>query len=309
MTSYFLLPGYLPQVKRVLWQILVVNLLVAAAKIIVGVATGAISMVADGFHSTLDGSSNVIGLVGLSLAGRPPDRDHPYGHGKFETFATFAIGVLLLLASWNVLTSAYGRIMEGGVPEVTIVSLLVMATTLLANWAVTTYESREGQRLQSSILLADASHTRSDIFVSLSVIAGLVAVKLGWPWVDAIVALLVMIFIASTGWQILRRASDVLVDSAVLDTAEVERIALSVEGITSCHRIRSRGTGGNTYLDMHVQVDGGLSLEEAHRLGHLVESAVKKELCVSDVIVHVEPSDPELHDDTAPEILGKGAKS
>jgi cation diffusion facilitator family transporter len=133
------------------------------------------------------------------------------------------------------------------------------------------------------------------------VIAGLVAVRLGWSWVDATVALLIMVFIAYTGWQIIRRASSVLLDSAVLDPKEVEQIALTVEGIASCHRIRSRGTDGTIYLDMHVQVDGHLPLAEAHRLGHVVERLVKRQLGVSDVVVHVEPTDPMLHDH--PEII------
>lgn len=284
------------RVKRVLWWVLGLNLLVGGAKIIVGVVTGAISMVADGFHSALDGFSNVIGLVGLSLAGRPPDHNHPYGHAKFETFAIMAIGLLLLLASWSVLKSAYGRLIVGGIPDVTVMSFTVMGLTVIVNYAVTTYEQRQGRRLKSNILLADAAHTRSDILVSLSVIAGLAAVKLGWFWVDAVVALLIMAFIAYTGWQIIRRASGALLDSAVLDPKEVERIALTVDGVASCHRIRSRGPGGTIYLDMHVQVDGQLPLAEAHRLGHVVERLVKRQLSVSDVVVHVEPTDPMLHD-------------
>lgn len=284
------------QVKRVLWWVLGLNMLVAAAKITVGMESGAISMIADGFHSALDGFSNVIALIGLSWARRPPDRDHPYGHAKFETVAIFVIGLLLLMASWNVLTSAYNRIMIGGAPQVTVISFSVMALTLVINYAVTTYESRQGRRLKSNILLADAAHTRSDILVSLSVMAGLVAIRLGWDWVDATVALLIMAFIAYTGWQIIRRASGVLLDSAVLDPKAVEGIALTVEGIVSCHRIRSRGTDDKIYLDMHVQVDGQLPLAEAHRLGHEVERLVKRELGVSDVMVHVEPTDPMLHD-------------
>jgi cation diffusion facilitator family transporter len=284
------------RVKRVLWWVLGLNILVAGAKISVGAVTGAISMVADGFHSALDGLSNVIALVGLSLARRPPDRNHPYGHAKFETFAIFAIGLLLLLASWNVLKNAYGRLIVGGTPEVTVTSFSVMALTLAVNFAVTTFENHQGRRLRSNILLADAAHTRSDILVSMSVIAGLVAVKLGWSWVDATVALLIVGFIAHTGWQIIRGASGVLLDSAVLDPKKVERVALMVDGIASCHRIRSRGTGATIYLDMHVQVDGQLPLAEAHRLGHVVERLVKRQLGVSDVVVHVEPTDPMLHD-------------
>jgi cation diffusion facilitator family transporter len=277
------------RVKRTLWQILGINLLVAAAKIIVGAATGSISMVADGFHSTMDGSSNVIGLVGLTAAERPPDEDHPYGHYKFETFATLGIGLLLLLTTWNVLKGAITRLIEGSAPEVTAVSFGVMIVTMGLNWWVAQYESRQGDRLKSSILLADAAHTRSDIFVSLSVIGGLIAVKLGWPWVDAAVALIIVVVIGRVGWQIIQRASGVLADSAVVDTAAVEKIALSVEGVKSCHKIRSRGTDQAIYLDLHIQVDGRMSLDQAHYLGHQVQDRLQAELEVKDVVVHVEP--------------------
>ncbi|MFC1975877.1 cation diffusion facilitator family transporter [Chloroflexota bacterium] len=279
------------QIKRVLWQVLGVNLLVAIAKIVVGTVTGSISMMADGFHSTMDGSSNVIGLVGMAIAERPPDEDHPYGHQKYEAFATLAIGLLLLLTTWNVLKSTITRLIEGGTPEVTIISFAVMFITIGLNWAVSRYESKQGHRLKSSILLADAAHTRSDIFVSLSVIVGLGAVKLGWLWVDAAVALIIVVVIGKVGWEIIRRASNVLADSAVVDVAEVERIALSVEGVKSCHKIRSRGTDHATYLDLHIQVDSQMSLAIAHYLGHQVQDHLQEELELTDVVVHVEPAE------------------
>lgn len=277
------------QVNRVLWQTLSVNLAVAVAKIGVGLASGSISMVADGFHSTMDASSNVIGLVGSQAASRPADSDHPYGHHKFETFATLAIGLLLLFTSWNVLKSVFSRFVEGSSPEVTTLSFGVMLVTILLNLGVTIYERKWGQKLNSQLLLADAEHTKSDIFVSLSVLASLTAVKLGWPWVDALVALVIVFVIGQTGWQIVRRASDVLADRAVVDTSRVEEIALSVEGIRSCHKIRSRGSNQAAYLDLHVQVDGHMPLEEAHLLGHLVQHRLHQELGIEDVIVHVEP--------------------
>lgn len=277
------------QIKRVLWQVLGLNFLVAGAKIAVGSATGSLSMVADGFHSAMDGTSNVIGLVGMTLAERPPDEDHPYGHQKYETFATLAIGLLLLLTTWNILKSAINRFIEGSSPEVTALSFVVMFVTMGINWAVSRYESKQGERLKSSVLLADSAHTRSDVYVSLSVIGGLVAIKLGWLWVDTAVALIIVIVIGKVGWEIIRRASNTLADSAVVDPAEVEKIALSVDGVKSCHKIRSRGTDLATYLDLHIQVDSHISLAEAHYLSHQVQDRLQEELDVTDVVVHVEP--------------------
>lgn len=277
------------QVNRVLWQTLGANLSVAVAKVGVGLSSGSISMVADGFHSVMDASSNVIGLVGSKAASRPPDSNHPYGHHKFETFATLAIGLLLLLTSWNVLKSVFTRLVEGSSPEVTTLSFGVMLVTIGLNLAVTIYERKWGQALNSQLLLADAEHTKSDIFVSLSVLASLVAVKMGWPWVDAVVAVIIVLAIGHTGWQIVCRASNVLADRAVVNTGRVEKIVLSVEGIRSCHKIRSRGSNQATHLDLHIQVDGQMPLKEAHRLGHLAQHRLSQELGVEDVIVHVEP--------------------
>jgi cation diffusion facilitator family transporter len=277
------------QVNRVLWQVLGLNLLVAAAKIVAGLAAGSISMLADGFHSAMDASSNVIGLVGSTIAGRPPDGDHPYGHQKYETFATLAIGILLLLTSWNVLKNVVARLIQGSSPEITALSFGVMIATITINLLVTTYEKRRGHQLNSSLLLADADHTKSDIFVSISVLASLIAIKLGWFWIDTAAALVIVAVIGHTGWQIVRRASEVLADSATIDATLVEKVTLSIEGVHSCHKIRSRGSDEAMHLDLHIQVDGNMPLAEAHRLGHLAQDRLQKELGVEDIMVHVEP--------------------
>lgn len=277
-------------VNRVLWKVLFVNLLVAAIKILVGFFSGSISMIADGFHSAMDGSSNIIGLIGSTVAGRPPDSNHPYGHQKYETFATLCIGLILLLTSWNVLQSIVTRLIEGGTPEVSAFSFGVMIVTIILNLAVVVYESKRGRQLNSTILLADAAHTKSDVFVSLSVIASLIAVKLGWVWIDTVVALIIVLVIGHTGWKIVRRASDVLADCSVIDAAEVEKVVLSVDGIHSCHKIRSRGTEQQAHLDLHIQVDGQMTLNEAHELGHSVQDQLQQQLDIEDVMVHVEPT-------------------
>lgn len=282
--------GIHPQsVNQVLWRVLFLNLVVAVAKILTGLLTGSISILADGFHSAMDASSNVIGLIGSTIASRPPDHDHPYGHQKYETFATLGIGLLLLLTSWNVLQSVLDRFAQGGAPQVTALSFTVIIVTIIFNLLVVAYEKREGNRLKSNLLLADAAHTKSDIFVSLSVLVSLVAVKLGWLWIDAAVALIIVVVIGHTGLQIVRRASEVLADSAVIDAAQVEKIVLTIDGVESCHKIRSRGSEQATYLDLHIQVDGRMPLEKAHLLGHVAQDRLQEALDVVDVLVHVEP--------------------
>jgi cation diffusion facilitator family transporter len=276
-------------IKRVLWYTLAINLLVAAAKIAVGLLTGTISLLADGFHSAMDASSNIIGLIGSTIANRPPDSNHPYGHQKYETFAMLGIGLLLLLTGWNVLQSVLSHLLAGTQPQITLVHFGVIIVTIILNIIVTRYEKKRGRQLNSSLLLADAAHTTSDIFVSCSVLVSLVAVRLGWPWMDAIVALIIVVVIGHTGWQIVRRASEVLTDIAIIAADVVEQIVLSVEGIKSCHKIRSRGPNQAAHLDLHIQVDGQMPVAQAHALGHRAQHRLQRKLGISDVIVHVEP--------------------
>ena len=179
-------------IRRVLWIVLVLNLAVAAAKYVYGTVTGSASMQADGIHSVFDSAGNVVGLVGIALASRPADEGHPYGHAKFETYASLVIGVLLLLAAFEVGSSAVAKLASGSyTAEVTPLSFAVMAGTLAVNLGVTTYERRCAKRLKSEVLAADANHTLSDALVSVGVIVGLAAVALGFPMADPVMALVV----------------------------------------------------------------------------------------------------------------------
>src|SRR5947199_3218975 len=150
-------------VARVLLRVLVLNLLVAAAKIVFGYASGAISILSDGFHSLTDAASNVVGLVGVRAAKRPPDEDHPYGHRKYETVAAAAVTAFLLLVVIEVLRNAFNHLTGRSAPHsISVASFVVMAVTVVVNLFVIAYETREGERLASEVLLADATQTRGD---------------------------------------------------------------------------------------------------------------------------------------------------
>ena len=278
-------------VRSTLIWVLFLNLAVATAKLIVGWLSGSISMVADGFHSLTDSASNVVGLVGLAVAGRPPDAEHPYGHRKFETLAALMIGALLAVTAWEVLKSCIERLREGGAPEVTPLSFWVMGTTLLINLGVSTWERREGARLQSDLLKADAAHTRSDVYASLAVIASLIGASLGYPQLDLVTAVIITLIIARAAFQILKENGMLLADTAVLPPDELVSVATRVPGVLSVHKVRSRATSRGGYADLHVQVDPELPLEQAHRIGHEVVDRLKDDLDLEDVLVHVEPPD------------------
>ncbi len=280
-------------IKRVLWSILGLNLLVAAAKLIYGFISGSVAMTADGFHSLFDGTSNVIGLLGMGMAGRPADEDHPYGHQKYETFASAFIAVILLVAAWNVGSSAFDRLMNpGDGPRVDALSFVVMLGTLAVNIGITVYERQVGRRLGSEILIADASHTGSDVLVSIGVIAGLIAVRLGIPLADPVMGLIVAAAIVVAALKVFKSANATLSDKARIPTTEICEVVLKVDGVLGCHDIRTRGTASEVYVDLHIQVNPGVSVAEGHAVAEAVEKAVADGFSrIVDVIAHLEPLD------------------
>ena len=280
----------LTQVRKVLLYTLLLNIIVAFAKVIYGFSIDSISMLSDGFHSFFDGTSNIIGLVGIWIASHPPDENHPYGHRKFETLATIAIAVLIFAAGVEILRETFNRLQSPGHINVTWMSFLIMAVTLSVNFSVMSYETRKGRELKSDFLIADALHTRSDIYISLSVIVSLVAAKAGYPIVDVIAALLIVFFIVKMGFTILKSAASVLTDEACIDPDEIKEVAKSIVGVMDCHGIRSRGNESLVNIDLHVQVDPELKIGDAHEVAHSVEDKIKKRFPeVVDVVIHIEP--------------------
>jgi cation diffusion facilitator family transporter len=280
-------------IRRVLLITLGLNLLATAAKLIVGYWTGSLSLIADGFDSLFDAATNVIGLVGVQVAARPADEEHPYGHRKAETLTALIISSLLFLTSWELAKSAVMRLRDPSLieAEVNAWSFGALLVSIVVHVTVVWYELRAGRRLQSDVLVADAMHTRADIFVSLAVMGGLIAVRLGYPLADPILALVVALIIAKIGVDIIRESSPALMDQVVVPRDEVEQIALSVPGVISCHRVRSRGHESAVYADLHLQVDPSMSTDQAHAIAHEVQYRLHKQHPgLQDVTVHVEPA-------------------
>lgn len=277
-------------IRKVLYGTLLANWGVAAAKVVFGLISGSASVTADGFHSFLDGSSNIVGLIAISIAARPADANHPYGHGKFEALAALAIGALVGIGTLELGRLAYHALVHGRHPTVSGEMISVMAVTLAVNLAVTTVERRFGHELQSPLLLADARHTLSDVFVTLTVLSSLVLVWLGYPGADGVIALLVLGFVAYTAYRIVRHGVQILSDTARLDPGRVAAITSSVRGVRSVKAVRSRGMEGSVYVDLKIEVDPALPTAGAHQLADEVERALMAELPqVVDVVVHVEP--------------------
>jgi cation diffusion facilitator family transporter len=229
-------------------------------------------------------------LVGVRVARKPPDVDHPYGHRKFETLAAGGIFVFLLLVVIEVVQTAISRLRTGHTPDVSIYSFAVMLLTLAINVAVVKYESAAGRRLASELLMADAAHTRSDVLTSCGVIASLTGVWFGFPALDAIGGILVAVFIARTGYAIWLETSGILADRVVIDEEAIRSVVMSVPAVVGCHQIRTRGSLDHTFLDLHVWFAPDTTLHEAHRLSHDVKDRLMEKFPqIADAIIHIEP--------------------
>jgi len=275
-------------------RVLLLNLAVATAKLLLGYATGAVSIVSDGFHSLTDSTSNIIGLVGLRAARKPPDADHPYGHRKFETLAAAAIFIFLVLAVLEIGRTALHRFASPSPPDVTWVSFAVMIATLIVNIGVVRYEGGRGRLLKSELLLADSVHTRSDVFATIGVLISLSGVALGFPLLDPIGGVAIAILIARTSYEIARDTSGILSDRAALDEDHIRRTVLSVPEVLSCHQIRTRGSADHVFLDLHVWFPAAMPLNTAHLLSHDVKDRLMEQFPqIADAIIHIEPPPSE----------------
>lgn len=287
-------------VRRVLLITLILNLLVAAGKIIVGTLTGALAITADGFHSLMDGASNVVGLVANHLAAQPPDADHPYGHRRFETLAALVIAALLLLTAWEIAGAALGRLREGIAPQLTPLAFVVMAATLVVNVGVNRYQVRQGKRLHSELLLADADNTGADVFVTLSVLVSMALVTgTGVTAFDLVAALVVAVLIVRAAWRILRQTSGVLVDQAPYEAEQLAALLsphlADFPDVAGIVRARSRGPVDAAQIDIDLEVaPETTTAQTAH-----ITDGIRRCLCdclegVAEVEVHFAPTEDKL---------------
>ncbi|MCB0220314.1 MAG: cation transporter [Chrysiogenetes bacterium] len=282
-------------VRRVLYIEALLNLFVAGMKIWYGYAFHILSVRADGFHSLTDMLNNAIALAGVWIASHPPDEEHPYGHYKFELFAAGIIGISLLVVAYDVVTDALARFhgKVGDLPEVSIATFGVLGLTLAINIFVAVWEHRKGRELGSQVLISDATHTKSDVLVTLGVMAAAVFVAAGYQLADLIAAGGVAVFIAYAGVDILRSNLRYLADTALIDPDVIKKIVIEVPGVASAHKVRTRGVPGSIYMDLHIQIAPHLNVTRAHVLTHDVIAAIKENVeGIADVTVHTEPAHP-----------------
>ncbi|KAF3885462.1 MULTISPECIES: CDF family zinc efflux transporter Cdf31 [Nostocales] len=277
-------------VQKVLIITLFLNIFVMALKAVVGYLTGSLSLQADALHSVTDSANNILGLVASRFSSPKPDREHPYGHQKFEAVGALGISAFLGIACFEILQGAVERIIHGGqMVRISPSELWILLIVLGVNIFVAFYERGVGQRVGSPILIADAKHTMSDIWVTISVIGGLIGVWLGVQWIDVALAFPVALLVFWSGWTVLTENLPWLVDRIAIAPEAIHAIAVSVPGVLNCHDIASRGVlGRQAFIEMHLIVDAA-DVETAHQITEEVERRLEERFHPVRILIHVEP--------------------
>jgi cation diffusion facilitator family transporter len=294
------------QVRRVLWLTLLLNLFVMALKFALGLATGSLSLQADALHSVTDSVNNVLGLITNRFSSPNPDREHPYGHQKFEAVGALGIAAFLGIACFEILRGAVEKIFlstENVAIKVSSAELWLLLVVLGINIFVAFYERHVGRKVNSPILIADARHTMSDIWVTIIVMAGLVGVwqaeKLNisqLQWLDVILAFPVALLVFYSGWEVISENLPWLVDQMAIAPEAIHDVVMEVPGVINCHDIASRGMlGRQVFIEMHLIVDTD-DIFVAHQITEQIETRLEKNFGTVRVLIHVEPPEYERDD-------------
>jgi cation diffusion facilitator family transporter len=282
------------QVLRVILIEGAANVAVLAAKLVVGFSTGSLAVLGDALHSLTDLANNLVAWFVARLSAAPPDRDHPYGHRKFETLAVFALASLMTVLGIELALGAIRREPQPIARDAW--ALATMLGVLVVNIAVAAWEGARARRLASDILLADARHTLVDVLMTLVVIAGWQVAARGYPWLDSLFAVGVSLLVLYLAWGLFARAIPVLVDRVAVDPEAAASIVREVAGVRSVKSVRSRRTGSAAAVDLVVTVDAQLSTSGAHEIADRIETALRRRLHAHDVTVHIEPEDAPASD-------------
>ncbi|MCS7163927.1 MAG: cation diffusion facilitator family transporter [Thermodesulfovibrio sp.] len=283
------------QIQKVLLITFLLNFTVSLSKIIYGWIINSVAIYSDGFHSLFDGISNIGGLIALSIASHPPDREHPYGHRKFETVFAIFIGVLMSLTALEIIRNVYKSFVETRKPEIDEKTFIVLSITLIINIFVYLYEKKKGRELKSEFLIADSAHTKVDIYITMGVILSVIISKTKeFSIIDPLAGLIVGIFVAREAILIIKESAHILADRTAIDSERIASVVKECKDVKACKDIRTRGTVGQIFVDLKILVNPAISVSEAHDIADKVEKIIKKEFPdVIDVMVHIEPSEKD----------------
>ena len=275
------------QVQRIILVEGAANFIVLISKLIVGISTGSLAVLGDAVHSLTDVTNNIVAWAVIKLSSQPADREHPYGHRKFETLAVFGLATLLAVLALELALHAVRR----DKPEVgeNAWALGVMLGVLAVNVVIASWQRYWARRLRSDILLADANHTFADVLTTVVVIIGWQLSTKGYPWLDTVCALAVAVLVMYLAYGLFKRALPALVDQFAVEPETLARIVKGVTGVRKVNRVRSRWVGSHPAIDMIISVEPNLSTTEAHEIADMIEKLLEERFQARDISIHIEP--------------------
>ncbi|MBN2703923.1 MAG: cation transporter [Pontiellaceae bacterium] len=275
---------------------LIINVLLSALKFALGILGHSQAVVADAVHSLSDMGTDLLVLFGIRIWSAPADERHPYGHQRIETIITLLISVLLGLVAFEIALQATKRLGAGNGHTPVLFAVLGPLVSIIVKEILFRKTRAVGKQTHSPALIANAWHHRSDALSSIPalIIVAIASINPEWAFLDAIGAVIVAILILKVTWEIASPALSELSERGATDddVQEISRLAESVEGVYSTHRLRTRRIGAGWFVDLHVTVDGNLSVREGHDIADAVQNLLlEKGPSVADVTVHIEPEE------------------
>lgn len=278
--------------ERTAWYTLIGNLVLTAAKAVVGFSSGSMVVLSDAAHSGSDALSTVFVILGLKIAQQPPDEKHPYGHSRAETIAAKLVALLLILVGANFAYSAVRAIISRNYHSPGIGALWISIVSILSKEIMYQYTIRVGKKIDSPALIADAWHHRSDALSSVAALIGVFFARIGFPIFDPIMTIVVAGIIIKVGWDIVTSSIDELMDSQTDPETinHIRKLASSTEGVYSVRNLKVHKYGAEHHVDCTITVSPSIDVTEGHDLSHLVEEQIRKGFpSVTHVDIHVEP--------------------
>jgi len=282
----------------------VLDTVLGILKIVIGMIANSTALIADGIHSLSDLATDFMVVIVLRLSHRAPDENHPWGHARFETVATVALGVILVGVGGAMAYDSLRLLFSGqSTPLPTWPALLAATLSIIGKEWIFQYTHRVGKRLGSDLLIANAWHSRTDAFSSVVVLLAVAGAMAGLWWLDALAAVLVALLVGKIGWDMVAKSTKELVDTALPEEKidQLREQALNVDGVLDVHSFKSRRMGSQSLLEMHLQVRPHLSAAEGHFIGDNVAHRLQSRFDdISHIIFHIDTYDDEpLHDTVA----------
>lgn len=268
------------------------NTLLLAVKLAIGVMSGLISIIAEALHSANDLAASIIAYFGVKNSLRPPDKEHQYGHGKFEVITGWIENILILIIGAGIVYEGIRKLIEKTHPQMIIAGIAVMTMSGIVNWFVSAYLIRKGRELRSVGIEVDGEHLRADVITSLGIAVALVILQITklW-WIDPVAAVFVGAWVMGIFFKLSIKLTHQVIDTG-LNEKEISKIEEAIKAypeIICYHKIRTRQSGSTIFIDMHIQVDPQLTVEKSHNITKGIEARLKEMFADVNVLVHVEP--------------------